>query len=293
MTQPAQKWENTKPGYDGFWDSRYPNGDKPSGPAVAPNSGAILSGGTIIRGPYFANGETSAPTDSNFFVYTNGGATIDYSGGTFKVTTPANFADTAGATIRTYTPTAYQALYMDFMARMPTGKHGCKFSKFFGRTDGVGSANGTPGIDYSGVSNGSIIALSIGDGSTTGNDTAQPISLDTSLYNPSAGANSGADVSRPNGFFDVDQWGTDWHHFRIAYFASTGTDSANDVFDGAGYIEVDGQVYLDVGQIRNRHYQNSLFLDGVGLVNAAQGLNRNFEVIMEYKNIIMSVDGFV
>lgn len=277
--------QSTTPIHDG----NYPASTRPSG--GAPNSGAVLSGGTALRGPYdYASG--SAPVDSDYRTGTALGGTLDYSSGFARGTYLAN---TVGSAVWTSidTPTEdISEVYIQFRARMPNSEHGFKFVKIFGKpNDPTGGANTTIGLDYTGIDSGGLIQLSYGDGTTTGNDTQNVIRLNGTSSNADLGRGfATAQINVPNGRFNSTDWGEGWHDYRIYFKFNSGTTSGNEVADGAWYLEIDGDVYADVGGLFNRNPDNSLHIDHIGLFGWTQGSGPEFTI--DYDDVLISTGGF-
>ena len=272
--------------YGGLWHQK-PEGGSPT----APNSGAILSGGSTLRGPYDFSSNT-APVDPNYFAWTNAGGTLDYSNGYVRGTYPEG-VDEASCGIDIALPAEAQEIYVEFKARMNGAVHGLKFCKLFGQTGSNGYANCTFGLDYTGIDNGGMLVWSFGDGASAGNqDTTHIISLNESLSTTSIGRNTGtAVIAAENGEFASSDWGSDWHTFRLYFKHSTGLTSETEVADGAVYIEIDGVVMLDAGTLFTRHFNNGQFIESVQPFGWTQGSAPNFHI--DYDDIVISQGGFV
>ena len=150
-------------------------------------------------------------------------------------------------------------VYVEFWAKMPSQyKGGCKFLKVFGeRSDPSGDADATIATDYTGVDYGAIRQISFGDGTGVRNDSQNTINLDGT--NPSwIGRSYGSAVVKTpqGGNFSSADWGTQWHHFRVHVKFNSGTTSKNEVADGAYYLEIDNQVYVDATGLYNRNPAN-------------------------------------
>jgi hypothetical protein len=243
----------------------------------APNSGAILTGGTVVRGPYnFDDGQ--APSDPNWGLSggSNGG-TLDYVSNYMRGTWPANINDVGPyASVLNVA----QERYITFRARFPAGSPpwGHKFIKIVGENNGSGTHSFTIGIDYAGGTNssapGAMIEVSYGDGSSTSGDTAQTLSYDEANKPSSLGRNTGTIVkSAPNGYFPAAAWNGEWHELRIYVRNSSGTTAETEQPDGAVYVEIDGVLILDVGGIFTRHWSNSLDLRGLNFFGVMQSNN--------------------
>lgn len=160
--------------------------------------------------------------------------------------------------IANYNVTSLRAedVYIEFWAKMPGAKEGCKFLKIFGdRSDG--NANTTISTNYTGGDWGAIDQVSFGDGTTRRNDSQNSINL--SGQDPqSIGRSYGkATVSTPQmSTFSSQDWGTAWHHFRVHVKFNSGTTPQNEVADGEYYLEIDGNVYVDATGLFNRNPVN-------------------------------------
>ncbi|WP_020405000.1 hypothetical protein [Hahella ganghwensis] len=182
-------------------------------------------------------------------------------------------------------------VYVQFRARMPDAKHGLKFLKIFGEKSGGGYANVTYGLDYTGIDNGSFYSIGFGDGSTVTNDTQNIIVLSGALPKLVGRSYGSAMVKTPqNEIFSSDDWGDDWHEFKMYFKFNSGTTAANEVADGAIYLEIDGKVYVDAKGVFNRHYSNSLYIQKVGLFGWSQAGTESFAI--DYDDVIISKDGF-
>lgn len=182
-------------------------------------------------------------------------------------------------------------LYIEFRAKMPKAKQGLKFLKIFGKDTAGGYANTTFALDYTGVDLGGMYQVSFGDGSSTGNDTANVINFDG--QNPDwIGRSFGtANVATPqNDMWGSSNWGTDWHHFRIRAKFNSGTSATDEVADGAYHVEIDGKVYVDASGLFNRHWSNGP-IDRVELFGWAQNGSEPFEIW--YDDVRLSTGGFL
>lgn len=261
-------------------------------PSGAPNSGAILSGGTILRGPYdYASG--AKPVDSDYFDFVGAGGNLTYSEFVAKGVFDAGSLDVPVSTTILRDPVEdYPELYIEFDARMPSAnKHGIKFIKGFGKQPAAGVANLTFSLDYTGIDNGGLVVLNFGDGTTITNDAQQFIDLRSPTGGASLGRAPSPQVSCPNGTFASTDWGTAWHHFRIYFRFNEGTTALNEVANGAAYVEIDGQIKCDAGGLFNRHYTNERAFRGIGLFGATQ--NNPLGFTLEYDNVVVSTGGFV
>ena len=185
-------------------------------------------------------------------------------------------------------------IYVEFRAKMPSPtRHGLKFLKIFGKNigDRDNYANVTFGLDYTGIDNGCMYAVSFGDGSTVGNDTANVILFDGGYPSWIGRSYGRASVSTPqNAFWSSSHWGADWHHFRFRAKFNSGTSAANEVADGAFYVEIDGRVYVDASGLFNRHYSNG-DLERLELFGWSQAGSQPFEVW--YDDLKISTGGFL
>lgn len=278
---PATAWaaNSTNP----FADQSYQDGDRTNS---APNSGAILSGGTIIRGLYdYASGV--APTDSTYFQGANGAGSLVYTDNYAKGIWP-----NGGGT--PYTDMGilagdYQEIYVEFEARYPGTVHGNKFCKLFGSSAGTGYANMTAGPNYS--ANQSFDRISFGDGTTVSQDTTHQIRLDgTTDANDMGRGWATSNINTPNGEFIATDWGTDWHTFRMYFKYNTGTTSGNEVANAAAYLDIDGVLYCDAGGFFNRNPNNSQYASAIGLFGYLQG--NSVDIELNYDNVKLTVGGF-
>jgi hypothetical protein len=182
-------------------------------------------------------------------------------------------------------------LYIDFWAKMPGAKQGLKFLKIFGGSSTSGNyANTTFALDYTGGDPGSMYQVSFGDGSTVGNDTANVINFDGSNLNWIGRSYGKANVQTPmKKSFSSANWGTNWHHFRIHVKFNSGTSSSTEVNDGAYYVEIDGNVYVNATGLYNRNYTN-LPIDRVELFGWSQNASSSFQVW--YDDVRITTGGF-
>jgi hypothetical protein len=183
-------------------------------------------------------------------------------------------------------------IYIEFWAKMPGAKGGCKFMKIFGdQTAATGVANTTIGPNYSGGDYGSIYLVTFGDGTGLLNDGQHSIWLDG--QNPqSIGRSYGtATVLTPqDSAFSSADWGTAWHHFRIHVRFNSGTTAQNEIPDGEAYLEIDGKVYADATGLYNRNPANGP-IHSVGFFGWAQQDPDPFQVW--YYDIRISTGGFL
>jgi hypothetical protein len=149
-------------------------------------------------------------------------------------------------------------IYIEFWAKMPGAKEGCKFVKIFGdRSESDGYADATIPTNYTGGDYGAIDQITFGDGTTMANDSQQAINLD-GQYPQWIGRSYGtARVLTPQmSTFSSQDWGTAWHHFRIHVKFNSGTTPQSEVPNGEYYLEIDGKVYVDATGLYNRNPVN-------------------------------------
>jgi hypothetical protein len=183
-------------------------------------------------------------------------------------------------------------IYIEFWAKMPGAKEGCKFLKIFGdRPTANNVANMTFFTNYNGGDYGSIYQIIFGDGSGLPNDGQHGIYLNGS--NPqSIGRSYGkATVLTPQmSAFTSADWGTQWHHFRVHVKFNSGTTSQNEVPDGEIYLEIDGKIYVDATDLFNRNPANGP-IHNVELFGWAQQDPQPFQVW--YDDVRISTGGFL
>ena len=223
---------------------------------------------------------TSGP-DSN-------GTTVDALVGSYPVPTGGNYiwANYSVASLNT------EDVYIEFWAKMPGVKEGCKFMKVFGeRLTSTNYANATVGTNYNGGDYGAIDQFGFGDGSTLTNDDQNVINL-SGAYPQWIGRSYGlASVSTPQtSAFSSTDWGAGWHHFRIHVKFNSGTTAQNQVPDGEAYLEIDGKVYVNATGLYNRNPANGP-IDFIGLFGWAQKESQPFQ--LAYYDIRISTGGFV
>jgi hypothetical protein len=181
-------------------------------------------------------------------------------------------------------------IYIDFWAKMPAAKQGMKFLKIFGGTQGSGYANTTFALDYTGYDFGAMYQVSFGDGSGTGNDTANVINFDGSSPNLIGRSYGKASVSTPQGArFASTLWGTTWHHFQMHVKFNSGTSAANETNDGAYYVAIDGKVYVNATGLFNRNPANAP-IDHIELFGWSQNGSTPFQVW--YDQVHITTGGF-
>jgi hypothetical protein len=183
-------------------------------------------------------------------------------------------------------------IYIEFWAKMPGVKEGCKFLKVFGqRLTSTSYANMTIYTDYTGADYGAIRQVEYGDGTSITNDAQDAIYL--SGVNPSMiGRSYGtASVLTPQmrAFASTD-WGMSWHHFRTHIKFNSGTTMQNQVPDGAVYLEIDGKVYVDATGLYNRNPANGP-IDYIEFFGWAQTESQPFQ--LWYDDVRISTGGFI
>lgn len=183
-------------------------------------------------------------------------------------------------------------VYIEFWAKMPLAKEGCKFIKVFGQSLTQGNyADTTIATDYTGADYGAIRQISFGDGETLTNDSQSVINLN-GTYPMWIGRSYGtAKVLTPQmSNFSSADWGTGWHHFRIHIKFNSGTTSQNEVPNGEYYLEIDGKVYADATGLYNRNPANGP-IDRIGFFGWAQSDTSAFQ--LWYDDIRISTGGFI
>jgi hypothetical protein len=183
-------------------------------------------------------------------------------------------------------------VYIEFWAKMPGAKEGCKFLKIFGDRPAPNNyANMTFFTNYNGGDYGAIYQVIFGDGAVITNDGEHGINLNGS--NPQAiGRSYGtAKVLTPQmAPFSSTDWGTDWHHFRVHVKFNSGTTSQNEVPDGEVYLEIDGKVYVDATGLYNRNPANGP-IHNIELFGWAQQDPQPFQ--LWYDNVRITTGGFM
>ncbi len=181
-------------------------------------------------------------------------------------------------------------IYIEFWAKMPGVKEGCKFLKIFGqRLTSTNYADTTFATDYTGANYGALRQISFGDGTNISNDSQRVISLSGTGSN--IGRSYGiASVQTPQmSFFSPTDWGSGWHHFRIHVKFNSGTTTQNEVPDGEYYLEIDGKVYVNAMGLYNRNPANGP-INRVAFFGWAQTESQPFQVW--YDDIRISTGGF-
>lgn len=251
-------------------------------PVVPP----VTSVGTLIFGDDFTSG---SPTGWTNYGAQNGG-TLAVVDGAWKGVMAAGVNDTTVYATKNISSENLSDIYIQFRAKMPASKHGIKFCKIFGQNSN-GYANFTFGLDYTGLDNGGFLGVSYGDGTTTSNDTQCVIFFDSTRVSYVGRAPSPVILRPMDADFASTDWGTDWHTFKFRIKFNSGTTAVDEVADGAVYVEIDGNVYLNATGLFNRHYSNGP-IDRVGIWNATQGgVPSNFE--LWYDDFKISTGGFV
>ena len=183
-------------------------------------------------------------------------------------------------------------IYIEFWAKMPGAKQGCKFLKIFGdRPTPMNFANATIFTNYNGGDYGSIYQVDFGDGSVLPNDLQHGVNLNGSNPQGIGRSYGEATVLTPQmSAFTSADWGTQWHHFRVHVKFNSGTTSQNEVADGEMYLEIDGKVYLDATGLFNRNPANGP-IHNVELFGWAQHNPQPFQ--LWYDDIRISTGGFM
>jgi hypothetical protein len=180
-------------------------------------------------------------------------------------------------------------VYIEFWAKMPGVKEGCKFLKIFGnRTNATGYANTTIYTDYTGAEYGAIRQIGFGDGTSTVNDSQRVISL--SGVGSNIGRSAGTAVVLTPQDTAFSDWGTGWHHFLIHVKFNSGTTSQNEVANGEYYISIDGKVYVDATGLFNRNPVNGP-INHIEFFGWAQTEPQPFQ--LWYYDIRISTGGFM
>ena len=182
-------------------------------------------------------------------------------------------------------------IYIEFWAKMPGVKEGCKFVKIFGkRSSSTGYADTTIYTDYTGAQYGAIRQIGFGDGQGLVNDSTSIVDL-TGLHNHLGIQAPTAVVETPQGsVFSAADWGAGWHHFRIHVRFNSVSSSGVNVPDGEYYLEIDGKVYVDATGLYNRNPVN-LPIQNVNFFGWAQTESQPFQ--LWYYDIRISTGGFI
>lgn len=182
-------------------------------------------------------------------------------------------------------------VYIEFWAKMPGVKEGCKFVKIFGDyTAATGTADTTIYTDYTGAQYGAIRQIAYGDGTTILNDSQRVINLAGKGTNIGRSADTAIVKTPQESWFTAADWGNDWHHFRIHVKFNSGTTSQNEVPDGEYYLEVDGKVYADATGLYNRNPANRP-INRIDFFGWAQKETQPFQ--LWYYDIRISTGGFM
>lgn len=182
-------------------------------------------------------------------------------------------------------------VYIEFWAKMPGVKEGCKFVKIFGDDSATtGYANSTFLIDYTGAEYGALREIGFGDGTGLENDGQRIINL--SGVGSNIGRSVGtAVVNTPQGsVFSPADWGTGWHHFWIHVKFNSGTTRQNEVPDGEYYLKIDDKVYVDAMDLYNRNSANGP-INKIEFFGWAQTEPQPFQ--LWYYDIRISTGGFL
>lgn len=193
------------------------------------------------------------------------------------------FMDNPGITL--------QDVYVEFEARFPANINGCKFVKFFGRrTETEGYSNATFNLLWS---TGEFANIIFTDGTDLEGDAGRALFFSGGNTSVNVGRAWGtATISTPqNSSFDETEWGNTWHTFKFRYKQNSGTSSDNEVADGVFYVEIDGNVYLDVQNIFNRNPSNVQGLEKIEFGGWSQDGGGAFQ--LDFRNIKISSGGFL
>jgi len=182
-------------------------------------------------------------------------------------------------------------VYIEFWAKMPGVKEGCKFVKVFGdRSAATGYADTTIFTDYTGASYGAVRQITFGDGGGLVNDSARIINLSGQHSNIGLSAATAVVNTPQDSAFTAADWGTGWHHFRIHVKFNSGTTAQNEVANGEYYLEIDGKVYVEATGLYNRNPANEP-INKIGFFGWAQTESQPFQ--LWYYDIRISTGGFV
>ena len=246
-----------------------------------------MASGTLIFSDDFASGSPSAGWTS--YGAQNGG-TLAVVDNAWKGVMAAGVNDTTVYATENISLYNLSDIYIQFQAKMPASKHGIKFCKVFGQTTS-GYANCTFGLNFTGIDNGGMLGVGYGDGTSTTNDNTCEIFFDSARTSTPGRAPSPTIIRPMNKDFASTDWGTSWHTFKLRVKFNSGTTAANEVPDGAFYVEIDGNVYLNASGLFNRHYSNPP-IASIGFWNYTQGNPpSNFEIW--YDDFKISMGGFV
>jgi hypothetical protein len=184
-------------------------------------------------------------------------------------------------------------IYIEFWARMPAAKGGCKFLKIFGdHPAGTNSyADTTIGTNYAGGDFGSIYLIMFGDGTTLANDGQHALWLNGQNPQQIGRSYGTATVLTPQeSAFTSADWGTTWHHFRVHVRFNSGTTAQNETPDGELYLEIDSKVYVNATGLYNRNPANGP-IHTVEFFGWAQTDPQAFQ--LWYDDIRISTGGFL
>lgn len=245
------------------------------------------SAGTLL---YSADYSGALPSG----VYATGTSTASIVSGALQLTYPANAISNSSSAAHDVSVAANNIsdVYISFRAKMPNALWGTKFLKIFGKKSTTNTlddtySNTTFNLTYT---SGALEQISFGDGSQLANDTAQVIAV-AGGSQPSLGSrNTSAVISCPQGkaFLPID-WGTGWHTFKIRAKFNSGTSAGTEVADGAYYLEIDGNVYVNATGLFNRSWQSGN-IEYIELGGYTQGSNPAFD--MEFDDFRISTGDF-
>lgn len=185
-------------------------------------------------------------------------------------------------------------IFIQFQAKMPNEKYGCKFLKIFGeRADNFTNyANTTFQLNYTGGDYGSMHQISFGDGTGVSNDTQETINLSGASPESIGRAFGVAEIFTPqNRPFSSADWGTEYHDFRIHVKFNSGNTAETEVADGEYYLEIDGKVYVSASKLLNKHWSNGP-ISSIRIFEHTQGDSPAGGFELSYKNPIVSTTGF-
>lgn len=226
------------------------------------------------------------------------GATASIVDGAYKISYPKATEGAQYSWLNYDAPEGTKQLYISFKAKMPGNKAGLKFVKVFGKREGDAYANTTFGLDYTGIDDGigTLYAISFGDGTDRIGDSQNVIFLD-GTYPSYAGRSYGktAIIKTPmKKNFKASDWGTTWHDFRIMIKFNDATTNQNEVANGAYYLAIDGDVYVDATGLFNRHFASTdiSHVEFGGWAQGARGVaNPAFDIY--YDDIVISSGGWL
>lgn len=261
---------------------------------LTPPEGAVLLGASD-----FASGNKLPGIVASGYAWGEGaqnGATTEIIGDAYRI----NYPTTTGGVYQWFELLFPDAdvesdVYIQFQARFPlAARGGSKFCKVFSTHDvGDGYCNTTFGL--TGDANDTVMSqISFGDGAgaSNQNDVGNVINLD-GTYPEWSGRSYGvtASISTPqNSVFGASEWGTTWHTFKIRCKWNSG-HVGTEVADGAYYVEIDGDVYVNATGLFNSHPTNTKAIDYISFGNYAGGDQPPYS--MEFKDIKISKGGFI